>query len=430
MSFKKLSKQARLLFVLCFIAYTAIYIGRKNFSACMSGMTSEGFLDNTLGGTVGTAFLAFYACGQFVNGLLGDKISPRIMVTVGLGGSSLANLAMGLNYVPALTPVIWAFNGYFCSMLWASIVRCISDWLPEDYHSAAGVNISVTLPLGSILSYLICAAALEWAGWRVAFICCSLILCAAAVFFFLGMSSLRTYCREMDEQNAIIRQRVAQNNAAGGKASSLSLPMLFISTGLLFAIAAILFNGILKDGLDLWVPTLINQYFGMPESFSSLLTSVLPIFNLVGVIAARAINDRLFKNEMATSALFFGISVISFAPLLLLTSIFGGNGGVPVAVTAVLLIAVTSASMLGANTLIITFMPFHFSAVGRSAAVTGILNSCSYAAASLSGVTIGFVSERFGWNAAVAAFAACALCGGLVCIAGSKAWKRGRERIS
>lgn len=56
----KTKKSTSVLFALLLIAYAAIYIGRKNFSACMTGMVAEGVIDKLIGGTAGTAFLAVF----------------------------------------------------------------------------------------------------------------------------------------------------------------------------------------------------------------------------------------------------------------------------------------------------------------------------------------------------------------------------------
>jgi sugar phosphate permease len=184
-------KSTCVLFTLLFIAYTAIYIGRKNFSVCMAGMAADGVIDKLIGGTAGTAFLAVYACGQLINGLLGDRISPGIMISAGLLGSGISNVAMGLVIHSAAIPVIWGINGFFCSMLWSPVVRCISEWMPGNERSSAGVNISVALPVGSIASYIICAVMMRYFGWREAFFACAVILFAACAIFISGFFSKR-----------------------------------------------------------------------------------------------------------------------------------------------------------------------------------------------------------------------------------------------
>jgi OPA family glycerol-3-phosphate transporter-like MFS transporter len=168
----------------------------------------------------------------------------------------------------------------------------------------------------------------------------------------------------------------------------------------------------------------------MSVPVSSLLTGILPIVNLAGVYMASRINDRFFRNEMVTASVMFGVSMVSFIPLLAITVLSRSGAGIYMAVIAVLLISVTSSSMLGANTMLITFIPFRFSAVGHSSGVSGLLNSFSYAAASLSGVTIGLISTNFGWTATIVSFAVCSACGTAVCAAGAHGWKRGSQWLS
>ncbi|MHB1153113.1 MAG: MFS transporter [Eubacteriales bacterium] len=418
-------KSARILIVMLWISYAAIYVGRKNFSVCMAGMVTDGIIDKLIGGTAGTAFLAVYACGQLVNGLIGDRISPKLMITVGLFGAGAANVFMGLVVYPAAVPVIWGICGFFCSMLWSPVVRCISEWIPENERSSAGVNISVTLPVGSMVSYITCSVMMHYFSWREAFFACAFILFAACAVFLSGFISIREYIKDAGLANRNRREALFNNEKAGTHKNPTGIPRLIILTGLTWVIAGILFNGVLKDGLDLWVPTCITEYFGMSASVSSLLTGILPIVNLAGVFTARRINDRFFRNEVATAAFMFGVSLISFIPLLAVTVLAQGNGSIFMAVIAVLLISVTSSSMLGVNIMLLTFIPFRFNTVGHSSGVTGFLNFCSYAAASLSGITIGLISSNFGWTATIIAFAVCAVFGTAVCAAGARDWKKG-----
>lgn len=428
-------KSARILIAMLWIAYAAIYVGRKNFSVCMAGMVTDGIIDKLIGGTAGTAFLAVYACGQLVNGLIGDRISPKLMISVGLFGAGAANVFMGLAVYPASVPVIWGICGFFCSMLWAPVVRCISEWIPENERSSAGVNISVTLPVGSMVSYITCSVMMRYFSWREAFFACALILFTACAIFLLGFTFIGEYIKDAGLANRIRRETLFKNEKAdaeiaGTHKNPTGILRLIILTGLTWVVGGILFNGILKDGLDLWVPTCITEYFGMSASVSSLLTGILPIVNLTGVFMARRINDRFFRNEVATAAAMFGVSLISFIPLLAVTVLAKGSGSIFMAVIAVLLISVTSSSMLGANIMLLTFIPFYFNSVGRSSSVTGFLNFCSYAAASLSGVTIGIISSNFGWTATIIAFAACAALGTAVCAAGIRDWKKGRAWLA
>ncbi|MDD4774387.1 MAG: MFS transporter, partial [Eubacteriales bacterium] len=254
------NKSSRTLMAMLWIAYAAIYVGRKNFSVCMAGMIADGIIDKVVGGAAGTAFLAVYACGQLVHGIIGNRVSPKLMISVGLFGAGVANVLMGMAVTGSTVPRIWALCGFFASMLWSSVVRCISEWMPEDRQASAGVYISVTLPVGSIVSYIVCSVMMRYFGWRQAFFACAFILFAAGVVFLCGFTAIRHYIKDARAVNRNRREALSESKKdgsadvrAGGK--SYGIVGMFLATGLICVIGGILFNGIFKDGLDLWVPT-------------------------------------------------------------------------------------------------------------------------------------------------------------------------------
>ena len=414
-------KNADLLILLCFTAYTAVYVARKNYSVCMTGMIADGVLDKVTGGTAGSVFLALYAGGQLVNGILGDRVSPRVMITLGLCGAGGCNLLMGVQQTGALIPVIWGLNGIFCSMLWSAVIRCFSEWLPDDAHDRAGIWIGATIPIGAVCSYLLCAAMIRFFDWRAAFFACGGVAIAAGLLFCFRVERLHRALAPAGKEDGSGAEESIHPR------SQTPLLRLIVSTGLVFTVFGILANGVLKDGLDLWVPTLLCEFFGLDSSAASLLTAVLPVINLSGTVAAQQLNSRVIHCEMTVAGIMFGISVVSFIPLLILTG--SGCTGLWAAILSVILISITSASMLGANSMFLTFIPFHFSTVGRSSGVTGFLNCCSYAAAALSGVTFGMISESSGWTVTLLAFGACALLGAVISFVGAHFWRRGMKNI-
>ena len=77
------------IFAACILAYTAAYICRVNFSIAIPGFQAELGLSNTSVGLISTSFFWVYALGQAVNGYLGDKVSSRTFVFIGLLVSAL-----------------------------------------------------------------------------------------------------------------------------------------------------------------------------------------------------------------------------------------------------------------------------------------------------------------------------------------------------
>ena len=396
------------------------YLARYGFSTSMSEMVADGIFDITFAGAVGTAFLAAYGTGQLINGLIGDRIHPKFMIFIGLVGSAAMNIFVGMSSNPVLIIILWCFNGYFCSMLWAPLVRCFSDFLLKKQQIKAGTSISASIPIGNILSYLIASFFLKAMTWRMVFIFSGIIVMVMGFVWYFGMNSLKSYLTdvEIEKQKEIQKEIVSVKAPVSGK----RLMPLLIGTGVVFTIFGIFFNGILKDGVTLWVPTYVTQFFGTEASVASLVTIILPLFNLVGVYLAVRLFKKVLKNEMLTATVMFMISVVSLTLLFL----FGRYS----MIFAVMMLALTTASMLGVNTMFLTFIPLNFSNVGRASSVTGFLDACSYLASAVSGVTIGVIASTYGWNTTVITWIAVAFLGTLVSFFGIKAWRKGRFMLT
>ncbi len=106
-----------------------------------------------------------------------------------------------------------------------------------------------------------------------------------------------------------------------------------------------------------------------------------------------------------------------------------GWGDVLLAIFVILLLAVSSAAMLGANTMLLTFIPLHFGKIGRASTVTGVLNCFSYAAAAVSSIVIGAISESFSWEVVFAVFVGASALGCVVCLAGHKQMKKKTDEL-
>ncbi len=63
--------------------YASAYFGRTCYSAAIASIVSGGIYEKADIGIVGTAFFVCYGAGQLVNGILGDKVNPFIMVLCG-----------------------------------------------------------------------------------------------------------------------------------------------------------------------------------------------------------------------------------------------------------------------------------------------------------------------------------------------------------
>ena len=88
------------------------------------------------------------------------------------------------------------------------------------------------------------------------------------------------------------------------------------------------------------------------------------------------------------------------------------------------LLGLCAALMLAVNTMLVTLVPLRLQSTGRISALSGLLNSATYAGSTLSGYGMGLLLERSGWPAALLGLCAGALAASLLCAAAARGWKR------
>ena len=90
----KISTKARnaiCLGTLCSVAYLAVYIARNILGAVTPKMTADAFSLDYIG-DITAIYLLAYACGQLINGTIGDWIKAKYMICIGLLSAGIANI--------------------------------------------------------------------------------------------------------------------------------------------------------------------------------------------------------------------------------------------------------------------------------------------------------------------------------------------------
>ena len=411
-------KKSNFLFALCFLAYTFSYFGRYNYSTCLASMTAAGLLDTEFGGIISSAYLIFYGAGQFINGRLGVKVSPKLMVAIGLLGAGTANILMGSMSNKYVFLLVWAANGFFNSMLWSPIIRVFTDWMTQTQRLRAGANISLTIPVGMTLSYVISSFMLKIADWRGVFIACGSLLCIGGGIWIFGISLIKPYIKTMSERNAaLISESLDKLKVSDQKKTSLT-PKIFFGTGLVFIAIVALFNGSLKDAVLSWAPTYLQDTYAFSDASASLVSTLLPLFSVAGPYVAIFLDKKIFKNEVATSGVMFTAAALSLIGVVLL------KGSLPL--LAVTLLACSMCCMWAVNTMILTFVPYRYGGLGISSAVTGTLNCMAYIAASSCTTVYGSMAKTQSWQSTVLLWTAFAIGGAVICFVLSGLWKKFR----
>ena len=401
-------KVARLLFLLCWFAYFTSYIGRLNYSSAMTEMIQGTILTKSQAGFISMVYFFAYGIGQLCNGILGDKFHPGKMIFTGLAIAAGANLCMGFAGGFQVMAVIWGINGYAQAMIWPPIIRIFAEMVSREQKMKFCVDIVSSQVLGTLASYLLAAGVMWLIGWRAVFGAAAICLGAMSVVWIIGFGKIENCGKDPERDSAEEDKRGKYSSVkttAEGKTA-------WFGSGILMVLFPVIIHGMLKDGVTTWVPTYITETFFTSPAFSILVTTVLPIVNLSGAYVAQYLYKKCKNQEAMAAVCLFLVAVLA------LTGIWIGKD-VSMILTVVLF-ALTTASMMGVNTLFVNLFPLRYEAMGKVSTVSGFMNCMAYVGTAVSTFTIGVLVEQKGWNVTIGSWVVMTFLALVVCMLGRK----------
>lgn len=402
-------KKSKLIVAAMWVLYCASYFIRTCYAATIAPLAEEGIYSKGEIGLIGTAFFICYGVGQLISGLIGDKINPFFMVMFGSVLGAVCCFLMPAAGSLGVLIGVWAANGLFQSMLWSPILRVFSETIDESLSKKAILNIALSLPVGTVLAYLMSSMIIKYLNWKYVFIFGGSVVVIAVLF-----AGFAIFCSEKDIEKVPVIQK--QNAEAHNNVNKKGLAAVAVSSGLLFIMIPSFLHGMMRDGITNWVPAMISEVYGVSTSFSVFVTIALPIFNAFGAYLVTPLYKKLGENEMKTAG------VTGFAALVpLLIMLFMNK--LPVYVIIVLL-AVTTSVMYALNYLIISLVPVRFSKFGFTSGISGILNSGAHIGCALSSYGFGAISEKAGWSAVIIVWIVSSVLITVFSFASNKRWSR------
>ena len=401
------------LFYLCWIVYVTAYLGRLNYSAAMTEIISEGYIPMEQAGLVLTGFFIAYGIGMLINGIICDKVSAKNMLLVGFAASIGANILMGVFTFPRAMLLIWWANGFAQSMIWPPVVKLISGYLSRMQSTKTMVNMSTTVAAGTLLTYALTAGIIAFFPWQRVFFLAAAAMAAAAVLWYWGINAIEKHAKEYGRP-------VHKDTAESGPGGQSFLGLIWVS-GLILAGFAAVMLGMLRDGITSWTPVLIDARFNLGSSLSVLITGFVPLVSILMVYVAYLLN-RKTKNEILTAACLFGVSA-----LFLVILAAGGINNIFVLVVAIVM---ATAVMHGTNAMFVSLVPMYFAKMGKSATVTGTMNSFINLGSGISSFGAGIITVGHGWGAVILSWFMIALLGGAACLLCAKKWNSFKESLS
>ena len=392
------------------LAYGAFYFCRTNLSAAVPGLespVSEGGMGLSSGqvGWILASLKISYGCGQLLNGQLSERISPRVLLAIGMFASAGLNVLFGLGAGFYFLLFVWAMNGYCQSLGWTPCVRVVGNWIPaiRRGHALGIIGTGYQITLG--LTYLVASQSAQHLGWRGALFVPSLLLASCGIVMLL---LLRESPPEHDGSHDDRAPRpAARQHLPFGEIVRLTLtnPALWLlgaSLGLV--------NACRYGFVDWGISHLIHvQQTGVGKA--GLQYGVLAIGAAAGSYLAGWATDRFFGGRRAPVI----VALLVLRGLLTI----GSESVAQTSATATMgLLAVIGFCIYGPQVLLVGTAPADLARRGTAAAAAGFVNFLGYMGAAGGDVITGHYKDDAhgswqvaiyiwaGWAFAAAAFAA------------------------
>ena len=395
---EKSQRENKIIFI-CWLAYAVAYVGRLNFAASIVAIVSDMGVSKSSAGLVSSCFFFAYGIGQLVNGVLSKRYNGRAMVFISLFISGCLNFIMPICNNISIMKYIWLVNGAVQSILWCTLIQTISQKVSDEKMSKAIIVMSTPTAIGTIAAYGLSALFVQISNWKITFFVAGVLLIITAVIWFVlyGNDKLSNFANSNEN---------LENN---------KIPKSIIFCIATMALACVA-NGFVKDGVTTWGASVMYEKFGISQSFSILLTLLMPMAGVVGATFVVKIHKKI-ESHSKMNLIFYAVTLFMCSGLLIALKMHS---------LALLLISFTAVACLMSmvNNVVTSVFPLDRRKVLGSGFISGLLNAFCYVGSTTASYSLGAVAQNDGWKAVFILLIAVSAFGIIISIFGTKAERK------
>lgn len=120
------------------LGYASYYLTRNSLTFTAPVMVATPELGLTIAsiGLITSIFPLCYGCSKFVSGVVGDYLSPAVMLGTGLALTGLVNIAFGASSTLTLFCALWAANGILQGWGAPACAKILTAWFATGERGA------------------------------------------------------------------------------------------------------------------------------------------------------------------------------------------------------------------------------------------------------------------------------------------------------
>lgn len=370
-----------IVFAVCYVAYTSIYIARLNLSMASSEMIAEGLISTDRIGILSGAFFIVFAAGRLISGKLSDKVAPFIMISVGLVLTGISNVIFGFFPPFVALVILWSANALAQSMLWSAVLCVVSSVFDSEKARKMTSYAVTSVAVGNIAAILFNTYLINHLGLAFAFAVPGGITIIMSLICCFTLRKIPAPKTAPDKKSLSLFKLISENSVKNVAITSFA-------------------HGIIKDNVTVWMTVYLADTYGVNLSEVSAFVFFVPLVGFVGRIAYPAVLRICRGNEHTVSLI--GLLLCISAVIPLFTTVFG-----PAVSVICLSIIYMAVSLI--NTTVVSIYPLNYTENGNVASVSGLMDFCSYIGAGIGSVVSGYIITHFGYGSMFGLWAAVSL---------------------
>ena len=409
--------------VILMLGYICYYFLRKNFSAAIPAMEATLGLSKVQLGTFLTLNGIVYGLSRMVNGILADRYSKRILMSLGLVLSCIINLSicfspklngflnlldgegkatLGLVY---LIGSLWILNGYVHGMAYPPIAAMMAHWFrPSELATKQSIwNASHSIGAGVVIA--LCGWLLSkfgYSAWNLCFIVPAVIAFVGAVIMFTSLKDTPEQCGlpsveefEASESGVVSNSDSAAEDITPDRLKKFISRMVFRNPYIWGISIADFCVYVIRFTILEWGTSFLTQYKGFDIALAASIVAASELIGgVLGTIVAGWVTDKYLKSHtLRTSALFTLGATLCFTAFWLVPHDAHWIWSAIAIVSSAFFIYGPQA-LLGVSC-------SQYATKRASGSANGFCGIFCYGATVISGIGFGFLADHpgYGWNA-------------------------------
>ncbi|HVY31701.1 MAG TPA: MFS transporter [Polyangiaceae bacterium] len=361
------------------LAYASYYLGRKTFSSAKHSLEAARLLDVTQLGYIDSGYLGAYALGQFLNGMLGDRVGARRLVGFGLMASAGLCALFGASSSALLLMLLFTLNGVAQATGWPGVTRAMTEWTTPQNRGTVMGFWSTCYQAGPLLAGPFAGMLIHAYGWRAAFQIPAAIMIAVGllVLALVRPGPTPAGAAPAQSEEAIAERRAAQREVVRNR-------VLWSYGASYFCIK------FMRYALQLWLPYYLQKRLGYADDMASYVAAAFEAGGLVGVVSIGVLSDRRWGRVGLSTISLLLLAVAMFACAMLVGASLWLN---------VALLALLGAFLFAPDSILCGAAAQDAGGSQAASMATGFVNGLGSFGALLVGLMVPKMAQAYGWSA-------------------------------